>query len=100
MLHYLAMLLQTAPTPEPGGGWWQNLKDFVDTPAPYSPFSEYLLLLFALWLVARLEHSREERKKSFDKQAQEVLEDKYARGELSRQTYEKFRQDVTMRPRH
>jgi len=99
MLAHLAMLLQAAPAPAPGG-WWHSVKEFVDTPAPYSPFSEYLLLLFILWLVARLEHSREERKKSFDQKAQEVLEDKYESGELSRSTYEKYRQDVSMRPRH
>ena len=100
MLAYLATLLQdVAPAPT-SGGWWQSLKDFVDTPAPYSPFSEYLLLLFVLWLVARLEHSRERRKKTFEKQAQEVLQDKFDQGELSRSAFEKFRQDVTMRPRH
>ncbi|NJD09955.1 MAG: hypothetical protein FIB01_05740 [Gemmatimonadetes bacterium] len=99
MLPFLATLLQAATIPE-ADGWWQRVKDFVDTPAPYSPFSEYLLLLFVLWLVARLEHSREERKKSFAKQAQEVLEAKYAAGEINRGTYEKYRQDVTMRPRH
>jgi hypothetical protein len=94
----LAMLLQVAP--DTSTGWWQAVKEFVDTPAPYSPFTEYLLLLFVLWLVARLEHSREERKKSFEKQAQDVLEEKFASGELSRTSYEKYRQDVTMRPRH
>jgi len=99
MLPFLAVLLQSGPA-SGAGGWWQTVKDMVDTPAPYSPFSEYLLLLFILWLVARLEHSREERKKSFNKKAQDVLEEKYAAGELSRAAYEKFRQDVTMRPRH
>jgi hypothetical protein len=99
MLPRLAMLLQAAADPG-AGGWWQSVREFVDTPAPYSPFSEYLLLLFVLWLVARLEHSREERKKSFEKKAQEVLDDKLASGELSRSAYEKYRQDVTTRPRH
>lgn len=100
MLAHLAMLLQTATATAPASvGWWQKVKGFMDSPAPYSPFSEYLLLLFVLWLVARLEHSREERKKSFEKKAQEVLDQKYASGEISRSTYEKFRQDVTNRPR-
>lgn len=99
MLHYLAMLLQAATSP-PTIGWWQRVKAFADSPIPYSPFSEYLLLLFILWLVARLEHSREERKKSFGKKAQEVLDQKYASGEINRSTYEKYRQDVTMKPRH
>jgi hypothetical protein len=101
MLHRLAMLLQTAAAgPPPETGWWQAAKDFIDTPAPYSPFSEYLLLLFILWLVARLEHARDQRRKSFEKQAQDVLQEKYEQGELSRAAFEKFRQDVSIRPRH
>jgi len=100
MLSNLAMMLQISAAAAEGGGWWQAVKDFVDTPAPYSPFTEYLLLLFILWLVARLEHARDERRKSFNKQAQDVLQEKYEQGELSKGAYEKFRQDVTMRPRH
>jgi len=100
MLPSLAMLLQAATAAPGASGWWQSVKQFVDTPAPYSPFSEYFVLLFILWLVARLEHSREERKKSFEKRAQEVLDEKLASGEISRSAYEKYRQDVTMRRRH
>lgn len=98
LAHLMAMLQAQVAVQEPEG-WWYSLKEFVDTPAPYSPFSEYLLVLFILWLIARLEHSREERRKTFGKQAQEVLEDKYESGELSRSAYEKYRQDVSMRPR-
>ena len=93
MLHALAPLLQAEPE-----GWWTSVIDFLDTPAPYSPFSEYLLVLFVLWLIARLERNARE-KKGFETQAQDVLEEKYANGELSQPAYEKFRQDVTMRPR-
>lgn len=76
-------------------GWFGYVLDFIDTPAPYSPFSEYLLLLFVLWLIAR----RHERRRSFDAQAQEVLDDKYAKGEISQKAYEKYRQDVAIRPK-
>ena len=76
-------------------GFFQRVKDFIDTPAPYSPFSEYLLILFILWLLARRAH----RKESFDTQAQEVLDEKYARGEISKKAYDKYRQDVSLRPK-
>jgi hypothetical protein len=76
--------------------WWERLIAFIDTPLPYSPFSEYLVLLFILWIVARIARRR---RQSFDAQAQEVLDRKYEEGELSRKAYEKYRQDVSGRPK-
>lgn len=91
------MLQRAAPVVETVGddGFVDYVITFLDTPAPYSPFSEYLLVLFVLWLIAR----RHERKRSFDAQAQEVLDEKFARGELTRTAYEKYRQDVAVRPK-
>ena len=77
-------------------GFFDRLLHFIDSPAPYSPFSEYLLLLFVLWLVARVQHRK---KNTFDTQAQEVLDQKYADGELSKKAYDKFRQDLALRPK-
>lgn len=74
-------------------GFMQRFLEFIDTPAPYSPFSEYLLVLFILWFLAR----RTERKKDFSAEAQKVLDDKFKRGELDRPTYEKYRQELSMR---
>ena len=92
----IAILLQTAAAPTPEAtGWFQHVLNFIDTPAPYSPFSEYLLLLFILWLIER----RHSRKRSFDAQAQEVLDKKYAEGEISKSAYAKFRQDAIVRPK-
>ena len=91
----ILMLLQQTAQTESEQGWFQYLLDFIDTPAPYSPFSEYLLLLFVLWLIAR----RHDRRRSFDTQAQEVLDEKYAKGEISQKAYEKYRQDVSLRPK-
>lgn len=73
--------------------WWETVKVFVDSPAPYSPYSEYLLLLFILWLMAR----RERGKPDFDRQAQQVLDEKYGSGELSKESYEKYRQELSVR---
>lgn len=99
MLHLiLSVLQQAAPAVEEGGpGWWQWLVDFVDTPAPYSPFSEYLLVLFVLWLLARHDARKQG---DFGRQAQEVLEEKYQKGEISKKAYDKFRQDISLRPKH
>jgi hypothetical protein len=92
----MMLLLQTAATPPVEGDWVDSLLTFLDTPAPYSPLTEYLLVLFVLWLIAR-RHDR--KKETFEKQAQEVLDEKLDRGELSRDAYDKFRQDLALRPK-
>lgn len=73
--------------------WVQHVLTFFDTPAPYSPFSEYLLVLFLLWLFARRAHE----KKDFSAEAQVVLDEKYKKGELDQKTYDKYRQELSMR---
>lgn len=92
----MMLLLQTAATPPAEGDWVDSLLTFLDTPAPYSPLSEYLLVLFVLWLIAR-RHDR--KKETFEKQAQEVLDEKRDRGELSKEAYDRFRQDLALRPK-
>lgn len=92
---FMSVLMQGAEATS-SLGWWERLLTFVDSPAPYSPFSEYLLLLFIMWLIARLSSRKA---KSFDTQAQEVLDEKFADGELSPEAYEKFRQEMILRPK-
>ena len=70
-----------------------KVREFLDTPAPYSPLTEYLLVLFLLWLLAR----RQRTKADFGGQAQEVLDEKYQKGEIDEKTYEKYRQELSMR---
>ena len=89
-------LLQAAAAPAPQTDWVDRLLSFLDSPAPYSPLSEYLLLLFILWLIAR-RHDR--KKRTFERQAQDVLDEKLDQGELSREAYDKFRQDLALRPK-
>ena len=91
------MLLQTAATPPAQGDWVDSILTFLDTPAPYSPLTEYLLVLFVLWLIAR-RHDRKT-KDTFESQAQDVLDDKLQHGELSRDAYDRFRQDLILRPK-
>jgi uncharacterized membrane protein len=76
---------------------WTAITTFINTPAPYSPFSEYLAVLFMLWLLAR--RTRPQDQGDFNRQAQEVLDSKHASGELSRKAYDKYRQDAALRPR-
>jgi hypothetical protein len=92
----VAFLQASAPAAEPAWNLWHFITTFINTPAPYSPFSEYLLVLFVLWLIAR----RSRRKKEdFSRQAQEVLDQKYEDGEISERSYEKFRQHLSLRPK-
>lgn len=92
-------MLQQVPPPTEPTGWWSRVVGILDTPLPYSPFSEYLVVLFGLWALARYDHARQSRKRSFERQAQDVLEEKFETGELSKKAFDKFRQDVTMNPK-
>ena len=91
LLAALATIFQRPPVPAP----FQKVLDFLDTPLPYSPFTEYFAVLFVLWLLAR----RGERRVTFDTKAQEVLDAKLASGEIDKKTYEKFRQEMSLRPK-
>jgi hypothetical protein len=66
---------------------------WLDSPLPYSPFSEYILVLLILWFVARKQRPNVD----FSEQAQEVLEEKFKKGEIDKKTYEKYRQELSMR---
>ena len=87
---FFALLVQKQPMPGP----MQTVIDFLDTPAPYSPFSEYLAVLFLLWLLARRTQP-----KTFDTKAQEVLDEKLKSGEIDQRTYDKYRQEMSLRPK-
>lgn len=92
MLHFIAWL-QDVSAQELPPSFLDKVREFLDTPAPYSPLSEYLLVLFLLWLLAR----RQRPKADFGGQAQKVLEEKYKKGEIDLQTYEKYRQELSLR---
>ncbi|HET9440155.1 MAG TPA: hypothetical protein VFO52_08285 [Longimicrobiales bacterium] len=87
-------LLQAAVPAQTEPTFGQRVMEFLDTPAPYSPLSEYLVVLFLLWLLAR-----RQRPKDFGAQAQDVLEEKFRNGELDQKTYERYRQELSMRLR-
>ena len=60
------------------------------------PYQLFVALLIILWLVARRPPPAKE---DFNRQAQQVLEEKFRRGEISRKAYEKYRQDLSLRPK-
>lgn len=97
-MNWILATLQQAAPPE-SYGWWARVRDFIDTPAPYSPFSEYLVVLFLLWLLARYDQARQRKKESFERQAQDVLDEKFETGELSQKAFDKYRQDISLRPK-
>lgn len=98
-MQFFLLILQAAAAPaEPAStGAWDSFLQFIDTPAPYSPFSEYLLVLFLLWLLARHDARRQG---NFGRQAQDVLDDKLAQGEISQKSYDKYRQEISLRPKN
>jgi hypothetical protein len=94
-MHLSGWITAAIQTPPPDVGPLRKILDFVDTPAPYSPFTEYIAVLMLLWLLARRSHTR----KSFDSKAQDVLDQKLASGEIDKKTYDKYRQAMTLRPK-
>ena len=61
-----------------------------------SPYTEYIVILFVFWMFAR---RGAQKQGDFSRQAQEVLDELYKRGEITQKAYEKFRQDISLRPK-
>lgn len=57
------------------------------------PYTEYIVILFVFWLFAR---RGAQKQGDFNRQAQEVLDELYAKGEISEKAYQKFRQDISL----
>ena len=79
---------------EPERGFWAQL--VADIYGAAAPYYEVMIVLLLLWLLARRTSTRQG---DFSRQAQEVLEEKFRRGEISQRAYEKFRQDIAVRPK-
>jgi len=60
------------------------------------PYTEYIIILFVFWLFAR---RGAQKQGDFNRQAQEVLDELYQKGEISEKAYQKFRQDISLRPK-
>jgi len=67
-----------------------------DLLAYLSPYTEYVIILLVFWLFARRGGQKQG---DFNRQAQEGLDELYKKGEISQKAYEKFRQDISLRPK-
>ena len=94
MTGVISALLAPVQGMPPVPGPFQKVLDFLDTPAPYSPFSEYLAVMLLLWLLARRAN-----RTTFDSKAQEVLDEKLKTGEIDQKTFDKYRQEMSLRPK-
>lgn len=92
----LGIFVQAAERSPELPGFMQKIVDFLDTPFPYSPFTEYFAVLLLLWLLAR----RSTGSRDFAAEAQRVLDQKFEKGEIDRKTYEKFRQELSLQLKH
>ena len=70
---------------------WDKIIHFIEDTGY---FKYYLLALFLLWLIARL---GQKPRKDFSAEAQRVLDEKFQKGEIDVKTYEKYRQELSMR---
>jgi uncharacterized membrane protein len=60
------------------------------------PYQVFIVLLVILLLIARRPPPKKE---DFSRQAQAVLEEKFRRGEISREAYDRYRQDISLKPK-
>jgi hypothetical protein len=88
-----ARLVQTSPGDAPDPPWLDTAREVWSYIEPYKYF---LLILIVFWYFARRSSPV---KDDFDAQAQRVLEEKYRKGEISQKAYEKYRQDIALRPK-
>src|SRR5690606_14971873 len=90
----LARLQDTLAPPAPGAAapadFLSRLYQFIE------PYQFLILAIIVIWLVARRPPPKKE---DFNRQAQEVLDEKLRTGEISRQAYDKYRQDISLRPK-
>lgn len=95
MISFLtSVLVQVAPDSsvmtEPSEGW-DKIVHWVESTGY---FKYYLLVMFLLWLIARL---GQKPRQDFSAEAQNVLNEKYEKGEIDKKTFEKYRQELSMR---
>jgi hypothetical protein len=60
------------------------------------PYQFFILAIIVLLIIARRPPPKKE---DFNRQAQDVLDEKFRKGEITRQAYDKYRQDISLRPK-
>jgi hypothetical protein len=89
----LRLLVAVQASDLPPLGFNRILRDLLDY---LSPYTEYVVILLVFWIFARRGGQKQG---DFNRQAQEVLDELYKKGEISQKAYEKFRQDISLRPK-
>jgi uncharacterized membrane protein len=87
------LLAQGAMTTPPDPGWLVVGRELW---AAIEPYKYFLLVLIVFWLVARRSPPARD---DFNRQAQQVLDEKFRKGEISKKAYDKYRQDISFPPR-
>jgi hypothetical protein len=93
MTPLLRALIALQESELPPLGFDRILRDLLEY---LSPYTEYVVILLVFWLFARRGGQKQG---DFNRQAQEVLDELYKKGEISQKAYEKFRQDISLRPK-
>ena len=87
------MMMQAEPT----GSGMQRIRDILEAPIPEMSLWMVLVLLFVLWLLFRQSRSRAS---DLGANAEKVLRERYASGEIGEETYKKMLNDVRLRPKY
>jgi hypothetical protein len=86
-------IVQPSQVPAEDPPWLEPARELWSLIEPYKYF---LIILIVFWFLARRTGGP---KDDFTRQAQAVLEEKYKKGEISKKAYEKYRQDISIRPK-
>jgi uncharacterized membrane protein len=90
VLDFWMMLQATQPPPVEFSQLFERIFAYL------SPYTEYFIILLVFWLFARRGGQKQG---DFNRQAQDVLDELYKKGEITKAAYEKFRQDISLRPK-
>lgn len=90
LFHLWAIVQATQPPPVEFSRLISQVFDYL------SPYTEYFVILLVFWLFARRGGQKQG---DFNMQAQQVLDELFKKGEITKAAYDKFRQDISLRPK-
>ena len=82
---------------EPSGSGMQRVLHILESPIPEMSLWMVIVLLFILWVLFRQSRSRGS---DLGANAEKVLRERYASGEIGEETYKKMLNDVRLRPKY
>ena len=81
----------------PGGSGMQRILQILESPIPEMSLWMVIVLLVVLWLLFRQSRNRSS---DLGANAEKVLRERYASGEIGEETYKKMLNDVRLRPKY